>query len=587
MGVLIKTVRVAGLRGLENIEVPLEKTTILTGMNNTGKTSLLKALQLALGNRQFVSQDDFFIHGNAVSKSIIVDLLIVPMSSDGRKIDSFSEGWEELFTVDRIRLDEQSNATIPIRTIISFDAIKNSFKSEQQVLQTWPPLEQGGINWFDAGEGKKTSFHFDEMPFFYMDAQRDILEDTKLRTSYVGKMLSKIEYSKEDIEEIETQINSLNEKAVISSPILSNIKTALKELDTAMDTNSEGIEITPFTKKIRDLSKGLTIYYTDQQDSFSMEYHGMGTRSWSSLLTLKAFISLLSTNASHEQSVFFPVLAIEEPESHLHPNAQKKLYGQLDSIPGQKIISTHSPYIAAVAELGQIRNLYKAETVHCGRIKTENIDGEGLRKISRQVINTRGEIFFSKLIVFFEGETEEQALPIFSQNYFKRTPVEMGVDFIGVGGFGSYLPFLQFAEALNLPWLVFSDAENTPGKNIKAQVQKQFENCGATKKESDCIVFLDDGNDFERQLINDGFTAEIIQAILDMKIYENEDHELKSKPAYEADVRSYSADKLHSVITGKKTQFGPAIAEKIVDSGKALPPKVISLFNKISAALAT
>jgi putative ATP-dependent endonuclease of OLD family len=61
MSILIKTVRVAGFRGLENLEVELEQTTVLTGMNNTGKTSFLKALQIALGNRQFVSQDDFFI----------------------------------------------------------------------------------------------------------------------------------------------------------------------------------------------------------------------------------------------------------------------------------------------------------------------------------------------------------------------------------------------------------------------------------------------------------------------------------------------------------------------------------------------
>ena len=44
MSILIKTVRIAGFRGLENIEVELEQTTILTGMNNTGKTSFLKAL---------------------------------------------------------------------------------------------------------------------------------------------------------------------------------------------------------------------------------------------------------------------------------------------------------------------------------------------------------------------------------------------------------------------------------------------------------------------------------------------------------------------------------------------------------------
>ena len=202
-----------------------------------------------------------------------------------------------------------------------------------------------------------------------------------------------------------------------------------------------------------------------------MEYHGMGTRSWSSLLTLKSFISVLKSNASTQNTVFFPILAIEEPEAHLHPNAQKKLYGQIANISGQKIISTHSPYIAATAELEQIRSLYKSDKVVCGKVSCTELTPEELRKISRQVVNTRGEIFFSKGIVFFEGETEEQALPILAKEFFGKTPVEMGVDFIGVGGCGNYLPFLRFAEALNIPWFIFSDAENTADKQIKASVQ--------------------------------------------------------------------------------------------------------------------
>ena len=83
MDILIKTVRVAGFRGLENIEVELGRTSILTGMNNSGKTSFLKALQLALGSRQFVSQDDFFIQGNSISEKITIDLLVVPVDDAG------------------------------------------------------------------------------------------------------------------------------------------------------------------------------------------------------------------------------------------------------------------------------------------------------------------------------------------------------------------------------------------------------------------------------------------------------------------------------------------------------------------------
>jgi len=609
MSILIKTVRIAGFRGLENLEVTLEQTTILTGMNNTGKTSFLKALQLALGNRQFVSQDDFFIQGSVVSEKIIIDLLIVPIDDSGIRCEDFLEDWEILFTTDRIRNDVEGKAFVPLRTIITFDAIKNSYKTQQFILQEWSEFKQGDIDWFGVDNSKKTSFHFDEVPFFYMDAQRDILEDTKLRSSYLGKMLSKIEYSTKDINDIEDQIKLLNEKAVSSSDILSNIKTTLKELDTAMDTRSEGIEITPFTKKIRDLNKGLTIYYTDSHDSFSMEYHGMGTRSWSSLLTLKSFIALLSKNAEKEKSLFFPVLAIEEPEAHLHPNAQKKLFGQIDAISGQKIIATHSPYIAATANLGQIRNFYKNETVTCGRIEIDNLEPEDIRKINRQVINTRGEIFFSKLIVFFEGETEEQALPIFAQKHFNKTPVEMGLDFVGVGGYGNYLPFLRFAEALKIPWIIFSDGEEKAKKSIRSALKKLYDTSEVNLESISNVFILDNGCDFEKSLITCGYIEEIKLALTNLhsedylndQIKKNDgtkDKRIKTddvcdvcKQSIYADVlKDYSGDDgfkkaLYDCMTSHKTQFGPAIAEQIIQSEKDLPPKVISLFGKISTIL--
>lgn len=585
MSILIKTVRIAGFRCLKNIEVELEQTTILTGMNNSGKTSFLKALQLALGNRQLVSPDDFFIHGSQVSEKIIIDLLIIPVDDDGKRCENFSEDWEILFGVGRTRTDEMgNNAFVPLRTIITFDAKKNSYKTQQFILQSWPLLKQNNIDWFDVNTGNnKIGFYFDEIQFFYIDAQRNILDDIRLKSSYLGKMLSNIKYSEEVTKEVESQIQSLNEKLVSKSDILSNINITLKELDTTMGTRSEGVEITPFTKNIRDLHKNFLIYYADQQNSFSMEYHGMGTRSWSSLLTLKSFISLLSLNAQKDKSVFFPILAIEEPETHLHPNAEKKLYKQINTISGQKIISTHSPYVAAMAKLGQIRNFYKDEIVVCGKI--DGLTDEEIRKINRQVINTRGEIFFSKVIVFFEGETEEQALPIFAQKHFNQTPFEMGLDFVGVGGYRSYLTFLRFAEALKIPWLIFSDADVKDNLSIKEKVQNQFNKCGSIREESECIIFLDAGNDFEKQLISDGFLDEIKQAIASFDVYHNEQHRAAKEPKRLKEISEFSEDILYQTITGSKTQFGPAIAEQIIQSDKDLPPKVIELFSKITNIL--
>ena len=565
MGILIKTVRIAGFRGLENIEITLERNTVLTGMNNSGKTAFLKALQLALGAGQFISQDDFFIKEDKTAEKITIDLLIVPIDDNGEQCEDFSENWEILFSIDRIR-DDGERRFIPLRTVVTFDETANSYRTQQFILQNWTEFNQGEIFWFELGEDpRRMSFRFDEVPFFYVTAQRDILEDIKFKNSYLGKMLSRIEYSEKDVEEIENQIKALNKKVVTSSDVLSSIRDSLEELDTAMDTQSEGVEITPFTKKLRDLKKGLTIYYSDQKESFSMEYHGTGTRSWSSLLILKAFISLLSDNVAKDSSVFFPVLAVEEPEAHLHPNAQRKLYQQVNSIPGQKIISTHSPYIAASAELEEIRSLYRKETgIFCGCINTVELDDEDIRKIKRQVVNTRGEIFFSKMIVFFEGETEEQALPVFFQKHFEKTPADVGLNFVGVGGHGNYLPFLRFAESLNIPWVIFSDAEKKKG--TKKSVEKQISDSG-TKTGS--VVFLDDGNGFEKQLVRDGFHEQIKTVV----------NRLGNGS------REYTDNQLVKIISRKKTQYGPAVAEEIIQSGKDLPPKAIELFSRIANVL--
>jgi len=576
--ILIKTVRINGFRGLKNIEVELEQTTVLTGMNNAGKTSFLKALQIVFGNRHFITQDDFLIENGSSVEKIIIDILIVPMEN-GIEVKDFLEEWERLFTTSRLK-DDGEKSYIPLRTIITFDSIKTLYTTQQYILDTWSDFQHGGTYWYNIANGDKNSFRFEEIPFFYMNAQRDILDDLKSKSSYLGKMLSKIEYSPDALLDIEEKITALNETAVNDSSILSDIRETLKDLDSTIGSHNENIEITPFTKKVRDLNKGLTIYYGDEQDSFPMEHHGMGTRSWSSLLTLKAFIELLESNAN--DNPFFPILAVEEPESHLHPNAQKKLYSQINSMSGQKIISTHSPYIAGVSKISEIRSFYKDGVVKCGKIDIESFGNEAIRKIDRQVIKSRGEIFFSKCLVLFEGETEEQALPIFCEKYFVgKTSVELGIDFVGVGGFGNYLPFIRFAENLQIPWFIISD--NDQNGEIKTSVINQFNNSPTDKEEDDVLIFLNDECDFEKELITDGFQDEIKKALISIGDYYNEQH----RATKENEINAYNDDELYEEMTikGMKTKLAPHISYEVFISEKSLPTKVVSLFERINTIL--
>ena len=578
--ILIDKIRVSGFRGLNDMEISLEQTTVLTGMNNAGKTSILKALQLAVGNRNYLSIEDLTIIEKGRADKIVVDIRIVQLDDEGKLVEEFSEEWETILKADRIKTDLDF-AYVPLRTTLKYDPLTSKFNSKQEILNTWDPSEDK--EWKDI-VGKEKSFSFDEIPFFYIDAQRDIIEDIKVRSSFLGKILSDVKYSSEDIAALEELISEVNEQAIEKSPVLQTIQTALEGLNTALNQTAGGVEITPFAKRIRDLNKGLSIHYSDGGNSFTMDYHGMGTRSWSSLLTLKAFILHVKKLSQENEKPYFPIIAIEEPESHLHPNAQKRLYRQINNMPGQKIISTHSPYIAASAELSEIRSVRKeGDTIKIGQIDISHLNNDDKRKLRQKVINMRGEIFFSKALVLFEGETEEQALPIFAEKHFGCVPSELGIDFIGVGGAGAYLPFLRFAEALNIPWYIFSDGEADPIDKMGKTVKKLKDDDALDINAQSNVFIIPNNDDFEKHIVNNGYLNDINRYMKQTAI--SNCVNLQHKINVTRNFKNLTDIELLGAAKSNKTEYSLIFANAICNSSLALPPKVIDLFKKIKTDL--
>ena len=605
MRIRLQTVRIKGFRGFRNIEVDFENTTVLVGTNNAGKTTLLKALQLSLTNSHFISNDDFFYCDEHIDDAIIVDVLFVPLDEDGNITNEFNEVWNDVFKAERIGISADGKQIMAFRTIIKEN--NKSFRKQQFYIDQWEEFVKEEINWYVNEYDKELSFYFDEIPFFYLEANRDILEDIKSKSSYLGRILSSLEFSLENKRKIEALISELNSTTIGSSDILTELETTLRELDTAMDNTNNNVQLTPFTKKVRDLNKGIRINYSE----FSMDYHGMGTRSWSSLLVLKSFLNLNHKIYEDNGKPYYPILAIEEPESHLHPNAQKKLYSQINEIVGQKIISTHSNYIAANANLSEIRSLIKKESnITIGKLLVDNIDDEENRKIRRQVINTRGELFFSNVVILCEGETEEQSLPLLIEKQLNLDMVSIGINIIGINGGGNYFPFIYFCESLGIKWFILSDGENPILEKIKKDMIKlnQLEVRPEDYEFPDNIIHFENQENFERHLINNGFKEEIEDTLkeiygddIDAIILRKHGSVLKRQPTrdkcsecnqfiFEDILRVYNTDEgkweaYNELLSDKKTIYPSILSQKIFESEKPIPPKLIELFSKINDIL--
>lgn len=604
MPIQLKQLRVHGFRGLDNLEIDFEPTTVLVGTNNAGKTTLLKSLQLALSNTLQITDDDFHFSDALIRNKIIIDVLFISINETGEQVAEFEDKWATVFTEERIGIDRDGNQFLAFRTVIEENLIRKTYRKKQYVIDEWVAFVDEAGHWYLKEYSNELNFYFDEIPFFYLDANRDILDDLKNKTSFLGKILSSIAYNAADRELIENLIKDLNKETIERSEILTNLHTTLEELDTAMDNPQNTVDITPFTKKIRDLNKGVKINYSQ----FSMEYHGMGTRSWSSLLILKAFILQNKKLADDNQVAYYPIIAIEEPESHLHPNAQKKLYSQISNIVGQKIIATHSSYIAGSAKLREVRSVIKAiNTSSIGKIDESDLTYEEIRKIHRQVINTRGELYFSKAIILCEGETEEQALPLLIKKHFSKSTIELGLDIVGIDGGGNYFPFIYFAEKLNINWFILSDGEASIVKKLK----KDFKKLTSATDDVDNIVLptniihFDNEDDFESYFLKNGFIEEIencLKVILNtadlIELIANKNGTTKgrikteticeacSQNIFEEQHRDYNGDEghlraLNDLMSQNKSKYSSILSELIYESEKPLPPKIVELFERV------
>ena len=606
MSIQIDIVRICGFRGISNIEIALPRVTVLLGQNNAGKTSVIKALQLAIGDySRYLSDEDFHIGEDGKrQEAITVDIRLIPVAGEARASE-FSEEWQQELGA-KIQAEADGKQYVAIRTTAKPDRVKGCYIIERYEMESWPVY----TGWEKVNFRKKLGKRLEAVPFIPIDAQRDIHTELKEKSSFVGRVLSSVEYDDTDVAELERMVAEVNKEAIEKSEPLKRLKTHLDNLNQSFEGSGQ-TELTPFPKKIRDLSKRFSVNFGESdKSSFSMEYHGMGTRSWASMLTVKAFTELLAKNHEEEAEPFFPIMAAEEPEAHLHPNAQRTLYRQLIDVPGQVIISTHSPYIAGLAELHEIKYLNKPESsVQVYQLRTE-FEDDDLRKLKREVVHSRGELLFSKAIVLSEGETEEQALPELFESYTGKHPFSLGINFVGVNGSGAkYRPFLILAKDLNIPVFIFSDGEAQTVKELKKNYEKVF---GATDIDKAPNITILDGTDFEGYLLSQGYQDLIEKTIQQVAgnddaigkwIEKREGTSLKrvktdkpncitcKQPIFEDVNRDYSGEHgrvraILDILDSSKPLYAKAITDNLTKLPREhLPAKVIELFKQIESGV--
>lgn len=627
MAIMIKHVRIKSFRSISDIDIELGMCNVLIGQNNCGKSNFVKAINIALNGTHNVSEDDIYIEDEEIlssDKTATIDILITPIDGEGKRLKAFPNFWTSVFTTEWITTDETKGDYVGIRTIISYDIRRSGYSITRKPITEW------GKNIKESTCGRARNFGVDMLDYlksYYMDAHRDISEDLNSKKSFISRAASTSELSEDITEKLERQLNDINEEIIKNIPYLNKTSNKIQEIGKTLGNKGDKVKIEPVARKMNDLHKGMDISLKESQGApFSVSRHGQGTRSWISFLILGAYVDLTFEKEKDDDSEIenYVMLTMEEPEAHLHPQAQRQLYAQILEFNGQKIITTHSANILAQVDMKDIIHLYKEEgKTNVVRFNMEDYNTEDINKIKREVINTRGDLLFSKAIVLCEGITEEQALPIYFKEYFGLEPIYCGINIIGIGG-QNYKTFLKLIKDLSIRWFIFSDGEPKTIRTVKNAI-KVISNKDLGNVSN--VFIIENNEDYERCLLSLGYGQMMIDGINKceneieienennnntketnmtyFKKYRKDNNHNKGKriksnkpkckecgqDIYENEIKDYDGtegynDAIYDCCTkdGGKAKYASYIAEEIVANHK-IPSKVKELFDEIAKQL--
>ena len=351
----ITEVSLKNFRCFKDVTIPIDDITIFIGENNCGKTALLDTIKSTLsqkagGKIPVFSEYDFFMDSESSS----------PNDSDGIDVNiKFEEQavneWpaEIVQSIDEIIFSDLNTGIKSINLHLTCNYNATSKEFEQSVRfddENGKPIGGRAI--------KKNNF-FDFLrftPVFFLPATRDAFVEFSSKSQFWGKLLKSIDLPEELISDIRSQIESLNSDLLSSEPKLTDILETIREANSILPTTKTGdVNIRALPVKPWDLLSRSEIVYRKGVDDPWLPIHkyGQGIQSLSVLFLFKAFINnLLSSIYEHDSS---PILTLEEPETHLHPQAARNVFNYIDSFTGQKLITSHSPYFLQNVPLRKIR----------------------------------------------------------------------------------------------------------------------------------------------------------------------------------------------------------------------------------------
>jgi len=414
--------------------------TCFVGNNGSGKTTLIIALKRLFGytrEDRTIIRDDFYIapgenHKSICGRELYIEVIFIfpELKGNSKKARKVCPAFSSV-----IYADEEDGE---LKARMRIEALWNETEYEDEV--------QSKIYWVTTSEEVEFGEGKDKFPVSSHDRKHIRLRyipafrDSKATLKNEVKALTKILADYTDVSPSQQkEIETIGEELRDEIQNLESIKTTTALLKKIWSKTHDKIlkhyqnpklEATP--TEIRELLKSISIKLSPSEDGGCRDISELSDGQIS-LLYFTLAIAHYEIEQKHysgkargfkeldKDIPVFTIFAFEEPENHLSPyylsRVLELLHSKTRTMKATGIVTSHSPSVVRRMErVEQIRHFRQENTSDSRYSVVNNIllpskKSEKDYKYINQAILAHPELYFSKLVLLGEGDSEEIVIP--------------------------------------------------------------------------------------------------------------------------------------------------------------------------------
>ena len=423
----ISNLRINGFKsfGPEGIDIPLKnKISAFIGLNSSGKTTALEALRKLFGSslseRELV-REDFHIGKNENPETILNRELSIEAKIQFSEEESESDAIVQFFP-DMVVSSQGQDPYIRIRLEAKWTKSDIEPDGEFELETYFIKVADGEV----VNEENKTKLspHLRQLiQVLYVPAIRRPSEQIKYASgSILYRILRKIQWDDSFKVDFDKKIYEINESFKglaefnIIQDVIKNVWGQFHKDERYKDT-ALGFSASSSDEILKKLE--ISFSPTGTHKEFFIHELGDGYRSMFYLTLVCALLDIeeqLADRSDNESlkatRPLLTILAIEEPENHIAPQLLGRVVKILNTISKQNhsqvLLSSHTPSIVRRIDPESILHFRITEQYESqvNEIELPEKKDEAYKYV-KQAIHNYPEIYFARLVVIGEGDTEE------------------------------------------------------------------------------------------------------------------------------------------------------------------------------------